>query len=143
MNQIKAAMKAKDKVALNALRALKTAMTNAAIEKGGLGTELSASEFLAVVQKQIKQRRDSIEQYQQAGRAELVEVEQAEIKVLSQFMPKQLSPDELSAAVAEVVNELGATSKADMGKVMGVLQTKIGGQAAGKDISSEVMRQLS
>ncbi len=143
MEQLKAAMKAKDSIALNTLRALKTALTNAAIEKGGLGTELTDEESVAIVQKQIKQRRDSIQQFEQAGRQEMADKEAAEIVILEGFMPKQLTPEELSAIVAEVIAETGASSRADMGKVMGIINGKIAGQAEGKAISSEVMKQLS
>ncbi|HEY8962675.1 MAG TPA: GatB/YqeY domain-containing protein, partial [Luteolibacter sp.] len=84
---LKNAMKAKDTLALNALRALKSALTNAAIEKGGLGTALEESEVLAVIRKQIKQRQDSIEQFEKAGRAELAATEKAEIAVLERYLP--------------------------------------------------------
>lgn len=143
MEQLKAAMKAKDTTALNTLRALKTALTNAAIEKGGLGTNLDEKESLAVVQKQIKQRRDSIQQFEQAGRQEMADTEAAEIAILEAFMPKQLTPEELSEIVAATISETGASSRADMGRVMGAIQAKVAGQAEGKLISGEVMKQLS
>ncbi len=91
MEGMKTAMKAKDSVTLNTLRALKTALTNTAIAKGGLGTRLEEAEELAVVRKQIKQREDSAEQFRAAGRPELAEKEEAEITVLKQFMPAELT----------------------------------------------------
>lgn len=96
---IKTAMRAKDALALNALRALKSALTNAAIEKGGLGTELEEAEVMAVVRKQIKQRQDSIEQFEKAGRTELALTEKAEIEILSCYLPAALTDTELISIV--------------------------------------------
>lgn len=136
-------MKAKDSTALNTLRALKSAIKNAAIEKGGGDAELDDSEAVAIVRKQVKQRQDSIEQFAKAGRTELAENEKAEIAVLETFLPTALSAEELSSIVAQVVTELGASSRADMGKVMKVLQERTGGRADGKSLSQEVMKHLS
>ena len=136
-------MKARDSVALNTLRALKSAIKNAAIDKGGAGAELDDSEAIAIVRKQVKQRQDSIEQFEKAGRNELAENEKAEIAVLETFLPAALSADELSTMVADVVAETGATSRADMGKVMKALQERTGGRADGKSLSQEVMKHLS
>ncbi len=143
MSDIKTAMKAKDTVALNTLRALKSAMTNASIEKGGLGTELTEAEETALVRKQVKQRQDSVAQYEDAGRTELADKEKAEIAVLENYLPKALTADELDALVKESVEETGASSRADMGKVMKVAQEKAGGRADGKELSQAVMKQLS
>ncbi len=140
---IKTAMRAKDSVALNSLRALKSALTNAAIEKGGLGTVLDEPETLAVIRKQIKQRQDSIEQFEKAGRAELAENEKAEIAILSRYLPAALSPGQIDEIVAQAVAETGAASKADMGKVMKRAQELSGGRADGKILSSAVMKRLS
>lgn len=140
---IKTAMKAKDALALNALRALKTALTNAAIEKGGLGTELEESEVLAIVRKQIKQRNDSIEQFEKAGRAELAATEQAEIGILSRYLPAALGEQELLAIIEQAVADTGATGKADMGKVMKRSQELAEGRADGKLLSAAVMKRLS
>jgi uncharacterized protein YqeY len=115
---IKTAMRAKDSLALNALRALKSALTNASIEKGGLGTPLEESEVLALVRKQIKQRLDSCEQFEKAGRAELAVTEKAEIEILSRYLPAALSEAELVTIVSQAISDTGATGKADMGKVM-------------------------
>jgi len=141
-DDIKTAMRAKDATALNALRALKSAMTNAAIEKGGLGTELEAAEAMAVVRKQIKQRHDSLEQFQNAGRAELAAVEKAEIEILSRYLPAALGDDELMAIVGQAVADTGATGKADMGKVMKRAQELAEGRADGKLLSAAVMKRL-
>lgn len=140
---IKTAMKAKDSTALNALRALKTALTNAAIEKGGLGTELEETEVLAAVRKQIKQRLDSIEQFEKAGRPELAVSEKAEIEILSRYLPAALTEEQLIAIVDQAVTETGATGKADMGKVMKRAQELAEGRADGKLLSATVMKKLS
>ena len=143
MGELKEAMKSKDTVALNTLRALKTAFTNAGIEKGGLGTELDEGEELAIVRKQIKQRQDSIEQYEKAGRAELAENEKKEIAVLEKYLPQALSAEEIAEIVVAAVEETGASSRADMGKVMKLVQEKAAGRADGKLLSQEVMKHLS
>jgi uncharacterized protein YqeY len=140
---LKNAMKAKDTLALNALRALKTALTNAAIEKGGLGTALEEGEVLAVVRKQIKQRQDSIEQFEKAGRPELAATEKAEIAVLERYLPAALSAEEIAAIVEQAIAETGATGKADMGKVMKLAQERSAGRADGKTLSQEIMKRLS
>lgn len=143
MTDLKTAMKAKDSVSLNTLRALKAAMTNASIEKGGLGTELTETEELALVRKQVKQRQDSISQFEGAGRAELAENEKKEVAVLEAYLPQALSQEEISAIVKEAVAETGATSRADMGNVMKLAQQKAAGRADGKLLSQEVMKHLS
>ncbi|HEY8990778.1 MAG TPA: GatB/YqeY domain-containing protein [Luteolibacter sp.] len=140
---LKAAMKAKDTTALNALRALKTALTNAAIEKGGLGTALEENEVLAVVRKQLKQRQDSIEQFEKAGRTELAATEKAEIAVLERYLPAALSADEIAALIDAAVAETGATGKADMGKVMKLVQERAAGRADGKTLSQEILKRLA
>jgi uncharacterized protein YqeY len=140
---LKAAMKAKDTVALNALRALKSALTNAAIEKGGLGTALEESEVLAVVRKQIKQRQDSIEQFEKAGRTELAGTEKAEIAILERYLPAALSAEEITALIEQAISETGATSKADMGKVMKLVQERAAGRADGKTLSQEIIKRLA
>jgi len=140
---IKTAMRAKDSVALNALRALKSAVTNAAIEKGGLGTVLDEPEILAVVRKQIKQRQDSIEQFEKADRPELAETEKSEITILSKYLPAALSEAQIIELVAKAIEETGAASKADMGKVMKRAQELCEGRADGKTLSAAVMSRLS
>lgn len=143
VEDIKTAMKAKDQVALLALRGLKTALTNAAIEKGSLSTVLEESESIAVVKKQIKQREDAMEQYTKADRPELADKEAAEIKVLTKYLPAQLGEAELTVLIDAVIAELGATSKKDMGNVMKVVQERTGGAANGKDMARLVSQKLS
>lgn len=140
---IKNAMRAKDSLALNALRALKSALTNAAIEKGGLGTELDEAEVLAVIRKQIKQRVDSCEQFENAGRSELAVTEKAEIEILSRYLPAALTEEEMTAIIETAVADTGATGKADMGKVMKRAQELAEGRADGKLLSAAVMKRLS
>lgn len=140
---IKTAMKAKDTTALNALRALKTALTNASIEKGGLGTPLEESEVLTAVRKQIKQRVDSCEQFEQNGRPELAAIEKIEIEILSRYLPAALTEEELLAIINQAVTETGATGKADMGKVMKRSQELAEGRADGKLLSAFVMKRLA
>ena len=143
MSDLKDAMKARDTVALTTLRALKTALTNAAIESGNKDNVVSDADALALVRKQIKQRNDSIEQFQSAGRAELADNEKAEIVVLEKYLPAALSAEEVSAIVADAISETGASSRADMGKVMKIVQEKVAGRADGKVLSQEVMKHLS
>jgi uncharacterized protein YqeY len=140
---LKAAMKAKDTVALAVIRALKTAMTNASIEKAGLGTPLDDSEVTVLIRKQIKQRQDSIAQFSAAGRTELAATEAAEIGILEKYLPANLSAEEIAAIVDAAVAETGATSKADMGKVMKLAQERTAGRADGKTLSQEVAKRLS
>ena len=140
---IKTAMRAKDSVALNSLRALKSAMTNAAIEKGGLGSALDEPEILAVIRKQIKQRQDSIEQFEKAGRTELADNEKAEIAILSKYLPTALSAERIDEIVAQAISETGAASKADMGKAMKRAQELSEGRADGKLLSAAVMKRLA
>ena len=143
MSDLKDAMKARDTVALTTLRALKTALTNAAIESGNKDNVVSDADALALVRKQIKQRNDSIEQFQSAGRAELADNEKAEIVVLEKSLPAALGAEEVSAIVADAISETGASSRADMGKVMKIVQEKVAGRADGKALSQEVMKYLS
>lgn len=136
-------MRAKDKQTLNTLRALKSAIKNAAIAKGGADAELDDAEETNIIRKQVKQRQDSIEQFEKAGRAELADVEKAEIEILNTYLPAALSTEELGALVDAAIAETGASSRADMGKVMKILQESTGGRADGKTLSQEVMKRLS
>ena len=139
---LKAAMRAKDVVALNALRALKTALTNAAIEKSGLGAALDVAETVSVVRKQVKQRHDSLAQYAANDRPELAAIEQAEITVLERYLPAALTAEALDELVAEAIAQTGASSKADLGKVIKRVQEKAAGRADGKTLSQAVMKRL-
>lgn len=140
---MKTAMKAKDAVGLNVLRALKTAMTNAAIEKGHLSATLDDSEVAAIIRKQIKQRQDSFEQFTKAGRAELAATEKAEMDVLAKYLPAALTPEQIGELVAAAIADSGASSRADMGKVMKLAQERAAGRADGKLLSQEVAKRLA
>ena len=138
--EIKAAMLAKDAPRLQALRMLKSALGYVQIEKKV--DALSDADVLAVVQREVKKRRDSAEQFTTAGRAELAATETSEIAVLEIFLPQQLPPEELEALVRATIQELGATDKKQMGAVMKAVQTKVAGRADGKTISTLVGRLL-
>jgi len=142
-NDIKDAMRARDTVRLNALRMLKSAMKNAAIEKGGAESVLDDAEASAVIRKQIKQRRDSVEGFEKGGRLELAAGERAEIEILSAYLPKPLSPDEVFALAREAIAEAGATSKQQMGAVMKIATAKAAGRTDGKTLSVAVQKLLS
>ena len=135
------AMKAKDADRLSALRMVKANLMNRQIEKGG---ELTDDEVTKALQSLVKQRRDSIEQYEKAGRPELVAKEAAEIAVIEAYLPQAASLDEIAAAVADAVSETGASSMKDMGIVMKAALAKLAGKAAdGKAISEAVKARLS
>jgi hypothetical protein len=136
-------MRAKDATKLNVLRMLKSALKYAAIAKSDAEAELSDAEAVQVIRKQAKQRQDSIESFEKGGRAELADKEKEELTILNTYLPQGMSSDELAKVVRETIAELGATSKAQMGAVMKALQTKAGGRADGKTLSSEVARQLN
>lgn len=140
---MKTAMRAKDAVALGALRGLKAALQNAQVAKGSVGAELSASEEQSVVRKQIKQREDAIALYTQAGRTEQVEKEQAEMAILAAFLPKEMTEEEIRPVLEAVVAELGAFGKKDMGRVMKEMQARTEGRAPGKVLSAMVAARLS
>ena len=134
------AMKAKDATRLTALRMLKAALMNKSIEKG---RALEANEELQVVSTLVKQRRDSIEQFTNAGRTDLVEKETAELTVLQAYLPAAATPEEINAAVAEAIAETGASSPKDMGKVMKAVMPKLAGKNAdGKAVNEAVRRTL-
>jgi uncharacterized protein YqeY len=138
--EIKSAMLARDADRLSTLRLLKSAVGYAQIERK---TEpLTAPDFVAVVQKEVKKRRDSIEQFEKGGRSELAEKEKKEILVLETFLPKPLSPEELETLVKAAIQELGATSKKDMGPVIKAVQAKAAGRAEGRAISMIVGKLL-
>jgi len=139
--EIKAAMLAKAADRLSALRMLKSALGYAQIERK---TEnLPDAEVVAIVQKAVKKRRDSVEQFEKGGRAELAAKEKEEIAVLEMFLPKALSAEELEKLVRATIQELGATSKKDMGPVIKAVQAKAAGSADGKSISALVGKLLS
>ena len=139
---LKDAMRARDANKLTVLRMLKSALKNVAIEKGGANTQLDETETAQVIRKQVKQRQDSIEQFEKGSRPELAAKEREELDLLSTYLPQQLGAGELAQAVRETIAEDGATSRAQMGAVMKELQTKLAGRADGKSLSQEVQRQL-
>ena len=141
-DDIKSAMRERNKIALNTLRATKSAISNAAIEKGGANTELSENEVISILRKQIKQRQDSISQFESTGRDELAATEKEEVAILEKHLPTALTDEEIATAVVDAIAESGAESKKDMGKVMKILQEKTGGRADGKKLSQEVMKRL-
>jgi hypothetical protein len=135
------AMKAHDAATLSALRMLKTALTNKEVEKG---RALETAEALQVVASLIKQRRDSIEQFQRGGRADLVEKERFEVVLLEGMMPPPVSAEEIDEAVAKAVLEAGATSPKDMGRVMKAAMAALGGRPVdGKAVNEAVRRKLA
>ena len=136
-------MRARDAAKLGVLRMLKSALKYAAIEKSGAEGELSDTEAIQVIRKQAKQRQDSIESFEKGSRAELAAKEKEELSILQSYLPQAMSADELGKVVRETIAEIGVTSKAQMGAVMKVLQTKVAGRADGKTLSQEVSRQLS
>jgi len=140
---LKNAMRARNPVALNTLRAVKSAIKNAAIEKGGADGELDAGEIVTLIRKQIKQRRESVEQFTKAGRTELVDQEESEITILEHYLPAPLSAEEVNELVITAIEESGASTRSDMGKVMKILQERTAGRADGKSLSQAVMQHLS
>ena len=141
-SDLKGAMRARETQKLGVLRMLKSALKNAAIEKGGASATLEDAEATQVIRKQVKQRQDSIESFEKGGRAELAEKEKAEMAVLQQYLPAAMSEEELARFVREAIAEVGATSKAQMGAVMKALGPKAGGRADGRTVSQEVQKQL-
>ncbi|MDP2838548.1 MAG: GatB/YqeY domain-containing protein [Syntrophales bacterium] len=134
------AAKAKDKIRLSALRMLKSGLHNREID---LKRELNEAEFLQLLSAMVKQRKDSIEQFEKGGRTDLVEKEEAELKVIQEFMPTPMSEAELDAMIAEAIRETGAASVRDMGKVMAILMPKVTGKADGKMVGEKVKARLS
>jgi uncharacterized protein len=134
------AAKSKDKIRLSAIRMLKTALHNKEIN---LMRPLNEGEVLQVLSSMIKQRKDSIEQFAKGGRTDLVEKEEAELKVVQEFLPAQISEDEVDALIKKAIEEVGAVSVKDMGKVMKILIPKLTGMADGKIVGEKVKAFLS
>ena len=139
---IKRAMLAKDKVALDALRGIKKEFLEAKTAKGGDG-ELHDDKALQILQKMVKQRKESAEMFTQAGRAELAADELAQCKIIEQYLPAMLSEEELTAALREIIAQVGAAGPQDMGKVMGVATKQLAGKAEGKAINMKVRELLA
>lgn len=141
-NDIKAAMLAKDKIRLETLRGAKKEFLEAKTAKGAEG-ELTDEQAIKILQKMVKQRKDSAEIYKGQNRPELAEKELTEVAVLEEYLPKQMSPEELEKAIREIIAQVGASSPADMGKVMGVATKALAGKTEGRLISETVKRLLN
>ncbi|GAJ25487.1 transamidase GatB domain protein [Liquorilactobacillus sucicola DSM 21376 = JCM 15457] len=139
-NDLKAAMKAHDKKTLSTVRMLKSAATNEQIK---VGHTLTSDEEIAVLSRELKQRKDSVAEFSAAGREDLVPGLEKEIEVVQRYLPKQLGEDEVKTIVRETIQRVGATSKADFGKVMGAVMPQVKGQADGKLVNSVVKSLLS
>jgi hypothetical protein len=142
MADLKTAMLAKDEKTVRSLRAIKAAIILAKTSEGA-GGEIKEEDEVKLLQKLVKQRKDSLEIYQQQNRADLAQKEQEEIEVIEKFLPKQLSGEELKTIIASIIAETGASSPADMGKVMGVASKQLAGKAEGKAISTLVKELLA
>ena len=134
------AAKAKDKIRLSAIRMLKTALHNKEID---VMRPLNENETLQIISAMVKQRKDSIEQFTKGGRTDLVEKEEAELKVVQEFMPAQMSDDEVEGVIKKAIGEAGAVSVKDMGKVMKILMPQLTGKADGKMVGEKVKALLS
>jgi uncharacterized protein YqeY len=141
MAQLKDAMKAKDEAGLRGLRAIKAAILLA--KTSGASSEITADDEIKLLQKLVKQRKDSLDIFRQQNRADLAQKEEEEIAIIEKFLPKQMDGEELKAIIAGIIEQTGASSPADMGKVMGVASKQLAGQADGKTISAVVKELLS
>ncbi len=141
MADMKAAMKSKDKVALRSIRAIKAALLLAKTD--GTGAEMTEEKEIKLVQKMVKQRKDSLNIYKEQGRDDLAAVEEEEIAVISKYLPEQLSEEKIAEIVDGIISDLGAEGMKDMGKVMGVASQKLAGSADGKTLASVVRQRLS
>lgn len=142
MEEMKTAMKAKNTVALESLRAIKSALLLASTEKGA-GAELSESDEIKLVQKLVKQRKDSAAIFNEQGRADLAEPELAQAAIIEKFLPEQLTAEEIEKVVVQTIDATGASGMKDMGKVMGIVSKELAGQADGKTISGIVRQKLA
>lgn len=140
-DDLKDAMRARDATRRGTIRLVEAAIKNAEIEKRG--GELSEQDIQAILQRQVKQRQDSIEQYEQAGRSDLADVERAEIAVIEAYLPQQMSRAEIEAAAREVIQQTGASGPSDRGKVMGQLMPQLRGQADGATVNAVVSELLA
>ena len=142
MAEMKEAMKAKNEAGLRGLRAIKAEIIKAKTEPGA-GGEIAPEKELAMLQKMMKQRKDSLEIYQQQSRTDLAKKEEEEIAIIEKFLPAQLTADDLKAELQQIITETGAASAADMGKVMGAATKRLAGKADGKTISAMVKELLA
>ncbi|MGB1080710.1 MAG: GatB/YqeY domain-containing protein [Flavobacteriaceae bacterium] len=139
--QLKVAMKAKDSVALESLRAIKSAILLAQTQVGA--QDLTSDDEIKLVQKLVKQRKDSAEIFRQQGRNDLAEPEEAQIKIIEQFLPEQLDEESIAKVVDEIISQANAEGMKDMGKVMGMATKAMSGKADGKTISAIVRQKLA
>ena len=139
-DDMKLAMKAQDKPALKAIRMILGAIKQKEIDER---IDLDDNQVMAVIQKMVKQRKDSISQFSDAGRTDLVEVEEAELLIINNYMPTQLSDDEIEAAVVKAISDTGAESMKDMGKLMGILKGQLDGKADMGQVSQLIKSKLS
>ncbi|HIF35993.1 MAG TPA: GatB/YqeY domain-containing protein [Candidatus Thioglobus sp.] len=139
-NDMKLAMKAQDKTALKAIRMILGAIKQKEIDDR---IELNDSQVLTVIQKMVKQRKDSISQFSDAGRTDLVEVEESELVIINNYMPEQLSDDEVDTAVTKAIADSGSDSMKDMGKLMGILKVQLDGKADMGAVSQLIKAKLS
>lgn len=139
-DDMKLALKAQDKSALKAIRMILGAIKQKEIDER---IELNDGQVMAVIQKMVKQRKDSISQFSEAGRTDLVEVEEEELSIINNYMPKQLSESEIEAAVIKAISDTGANSMKDMGKLMGILKSQLDGQADMGQVSQLIKSKLS
>ncbi|QQG41045.1 MAG: GatB/YqeY domain-containing protein [Candidatus Levyibacteriota bacterium] len=142
-NELKQSMLAKNELKTSVLRMLLSAINYYEINKGGAGYEATDEDVLAVIQKEAKQRKDSIEQFTNANRIELAKKEEKELAMLNAYLPEQMSEDKIRELVKEAITQTGATTAADMGKVMGALMPKTKGKADGNLVSKIVRENLS
>jgi hypothetical protein len=142
MTELKTAMLSKDEKALRSLRAIKAAIIIAKTSEGAGGV-LKEEDEIKLLQKLVKQRKDSLEIYEKQNREDLAHKEKEEIEIIEKFLPKQMSPDELRVVIEEIINETGAASPADMGKVMGIANKRLAGKADGKTIAAMVKDLLT
>jgi hypothetical protein len=138
---IKDAMRAKDKIALDALRAVKSQIL--LVKTEAKGADVSAEQEIAILQRMIKQRKDSFDQFTAQNRSDLAEVEQAQSTIIEKFLPQQLSTDELESEIKKIISQTGAESAKDLGKVMGMASKALAGKSDGKSISDMAKKLLS
>ncbi|AQX08926.1 GatB/YqeY domain-containing protein [Elizabethkingia occulta] len=141
MDAMKTAMKEKDKVALDALRAIKAQII--LVKTDGKGADVTPEQEIAILQRMVKQRKDSMEQFNAQNRQDLAEVEEAQTKVIEKFLPAQLSAEELEAEIKKIIAESGAEGAKDLGKVMGLASKTLAGKSDGKSISEMAKKLLS
>lgn len=141
--ELKQSMLSKNTEKTSTLRMLLSAINYYEISKGGAGYEATEEDVLSVIQKEVKQRKDSIEQFQKGGRQDLADKETAELKLLETYLPTQMSEEEITKLVEEAIASTGASTPQDMGKVMGVLMPKVKGKADGTLVSKIVKEKLS